>query len=276
VHAVSQTVDRALTILASLGDGPASLEQAANRIGVHKSTALRLLRTLEEHGFVHRQADHRYRLGGRLLSLAHSALEGIDVRQVCAPYLASLSERYGHTVHLVVLEGPDVLHLDKVEARYPTDARSWLGPASGIGRRAPAAATAAGRVLLADLSEDQLAPLLADTDFPARTPRALRSAAELRAELAAVRRQGWALDQGEHEEAVNSLAAPIKDSEGKAIAACAISAPVAAAPVGELSRLLPELLCTVEAISLAYGGSPTPRWCENRCGAKHAVRASHT
>ncbi|WP_035797847.1 IclR family transcriptional regulator [Kitasatospora mediocidica] len=273
---MSQTVDRALTILASLGEGPASLEQAAGRIGVHKSTALRLLRTLEEHGFVHRQSDHRYRLGGRLFSLAQQALEGIDVRQVSAPYLASLNERYGHTVHLAVLEGAEVLFLDKVDARYPSGSDSWLGPASRIGKRAPAAATALGKVLLADLSEDQLALTLEDQEFPARTPRSLRSADELRAELTAVRRQGWSLDQGEYEEAVNCVAAPIQGIDGTAIAACAISAPVRLASVSELSRLLPELLCTVEAVSLAYGGSPTPRWCENRCGAKHAVRASHT
>ncbi|MFI9270315.1 IclR family transcriptional regulator [Kitasatospora sp. NPDC052896] len=270
---MSQTVDRALTILASLGDGPASLEQAAGTIGVHKSTALRLLRTLEEHGFVRRQPDHRYRLGGRLLSLAQQALDGIDVRQVAAPYLAALNERYGHTVHLAVLEGDQVLCLDEVESRHPAGAGPRPGPSSGIGRHAPAVATATGRVLLADLAEDQLTAALADQALPAARTEALR------AELAAVRRQGWAIRQteyAEHPESVNCLAAPIQGNAGRTIAACAISAPVAVAPVGELSRLLPELLCTVEAISLAYGGSPTPRWCENRCGARHAVRASHT
>lgn len=275
---MSQTVDRALTILSSLGEGPVSLEQAANTIGVHKSTALRLLRTMEEHGFVHRQSDHRYRLGGRLFSLAQQALEGIDVRQVSAPYLASLNERYGHTVHLAVLEGSEVLYLDKVESRYPVgaEAGSWLGSSSKIGTRAPAGLTAVGKVLLADLSEDQLTATLEGLDFPARTPRSVRSAGELRGELTAVRRQGWALDQAEYEETVNCIAAPIKGIDGTAIAACSISAPTRVAQVGELNKLLPELLCTVEAISLVYGGSPTPRWCENRCGAKHAVRASHT
>jgi DNA-binding IclR family transcriptional regulator len=82
---MAQSVDRALVILASLAEGPSSLEQAATRIGVHKSTALRLLRTLEEHGFVHRQSDYRYRLGGKLFSLAQLALESIDVRVVAAP-----------------------------------------------------------------------------------------------------------------------------------------------------------------------------------------------
>lgn len=75
---------------------------------------------------------------------------------------------------------------------------------------------------------------------------------------------------------MNCIAAPVVGPEGTTIAACSMSAPVGVAPIAELSRLLPELLCTVEAISLAYGGSPTPRWCENRCGAKHAAPASRT
>jgi DNA-binding IclR family transcriptional regulator len=218
------------------------------------------LRTLEEHGFVQRQADHRYRLGGRLLSLAHTALEGIDVRQVCAPYLASLNERYGHTVLLAVLDGGEVLYVDKVDARYPAPPHCRPGEASRIGGRAPAAATAAGRVLLADLTDDQLAA---------------EELLELRGELAAVRRQGWSLDQADHAAGVNCLAAPIRGNDGRAIAACAISVPTSVAPLGELNRLLPELLCTTEAVSLAYGGSPAPRWCDSRCGAKAAARTGH-
>ncbi|MFF2041719.1 IclR family transcriptional regulator [Kitasatospora sp. NPDC058170] len=249
---MSQSVDRALTILGSLGDGPVTLEQAATRIGVHKSTALRLLRTLEEHGFVHRQSDRRYRLGGRLLSLAHRALEEIDVRQVAAPYLASLSERCGHTVQLAVLQDGEVLYLDELAGRG-SPARP-----SRIGRRAPATGTAIGRVLLAGLPDGEAGP------------------EALSAELAAVRRQGWAAESAEHREAVTCVAAPVAGSGGRTIAACAISAPADRVAPVELARLLPELLCTAEAVSLAYGGSPTPRWCENRCGARPAARASRT
>jgi DNA-binding IclR family transcriptional regulator len=275
---MSQSVDRALTILASLGEGPASLEQAAGSIDVHKSTALRLLRTLEAHGFVHRQSDHRYRLGGRLFSLAQQALEEVDVRQVAAPYLASLNERYGHTVHLAVLEDGEVVYLDKVESRYPVSPGSWLGSASRIGRRVPASATALGRVLLADLPEEQFAalPAAAPARGSLRPGAAGQRTEELLADLAAVKRLGWAMDRGEHQEAVTSIAAPISGSGGRAVAACAISAPADVAPAAVLTRLLPELLCTVEAISLAYGGSPTPRWCENRCGAKPAAPATRT
>ncbi|MFB6892321.1 IclR family transcriptional regulator [Kitasatospora sp. NPDC056327] len=251
---MSQSVDRALTLLGSLGDGPVTLEQAATSIGVHKSTALRLLRTLEEHGFVHRLSDRRYRLGGRVLSLAQRALQEIDVRQVAAPHLAALNDRCGCTVQLAVLQDDEVLYLDELPGRWPLDA----GRPARIGWRSPASGTAIGRVLLAGLPEDG------------------RTGDGLSADLAEVRRRGWAAESADHREAVTCVAAPVAGSDGRAVAACAISAPADRVSPAELVRLVPELLCTAEAISLAYGGSPTPRWCENRCGARPAVRASRT
>ncbi|MCX4687836.1 IclR family transcriptional regulator [Kitasatospora purpeofusca] len=256
---MSQSVDRALTLLGSLGDGPVTLEQAAGSIGVHKSTALRLLRTLEEHGFVHRLSDRRYRVGGRVLSLAQRALQEIDVRQVAAPYLAALNERCGCTVQLAVLQDDEVLYLDELAGRWSTDP----GRPSRIGRRAPAAGTAIGRVLLAGTATTGTATTGTATDT-------------LATDLAAVRRRGWAAESAEHREAVTCVAAPVAGSDGRAVAACAISAPADRMPSAELLRLVPELLCTAEAVSLAYGGSPTPRWCENRCGARPAARASRT
>lgn len=278
---MSQSVDRALTVLASLADGPASLEQAANRLGVHKSTAMRLLHTLEEHGFVHRQDDHRYRLGGRLFSLAQLALEGFDVRRVASPYLVALNERYGHTVHLAVLEDDEVIHVDKVESRYPVPPHCWLGGASRIGRPAAPTASAAAKVLLADLPEEERRSRVAALDFPPHTARSVRGPEEYLAELDLVRERGWAQDLGEVDETVSAVAAPIRGVGGRTIAACSISAPASPAPgPGELPQvladLLPELLCTVEAITLAYGGQPTLRWCESRCGARPAARASRT
>ncbi|MFE5583934.1 IclR family transcriptional regulator [Kitasatospora sp. NPDC056531] len=245
---MSQSVDRALTLLGSLGDGPLSLEQAASSLGVHKSTALRLLRTLEEHGFVRRQPDLRYRVGGRVLSLAHRALEDFDVRQVAAPYLAALNARCGYTVQLAVLHDGEVLYLDEV-------AGPWAARPSRIGRRAPVTGTAVGRVLLAGLP----------ADGPCEET-----------ELAAVRVRGWAAESAEHREPVTCVAAPVAGSGGRTVAACALSAPASQVRPAELARMVPELLCTAEAISLAYGGSPTPRWCENRCGARPAGRASRT
>jgi DNA-binding IclR family transcriptional regulator len=249
---MTQTVDRALVILASLAEGPASLEQAATRIGVHKSTALRLLRTLEEHGFVHRQSDYRYRLGGKLFSLAQLALESIDVRVVAAPHLADLNERCGHTVHLAVYEDGEVTYVDKLESRYPV--RMY----SRIGKRAPLTASAVGKVLLADLAEARRREVVEALEFPAYTARSLRTPEELLTELETVRRQGWAVDRGEYEETVNCVAVPIRGVDGRTIAACSISTPTVVAPLAALRRLVPELRRTAEAVSQEYGGRAEP------------------
>ena len=245
---MTQTVDRALVILASLAEGPASLEQAANRIGVHKSTAMRLLRTLEEHGFVHRQPDYRYRLGGRLFSLAQLALESIDVRVVAAPHLAALNEQCGHTVHLAVYEDGEVTYVDKLESRYPV--RMY----SRIGKRAPLTASAVGKVLLADLPAARRREVAEALEYPAYTARSIRTPEALLEELAQVQDQGWAVDRSEYEETVNCVAVPIRGIDGRVIAACSISTPTVVAPIGTLRRLIPELLRTAEAVSQEYGG----------------------
>ncbi|WP_042429309.1 IclR family transcriptional regulator [Streptacidiphilus anmyonensis] len=245
---MSQSVDRALTVLASLADGPVSLEQAAALLGVHKSTALRLLRTLEQHGFVHRQADYRYRLGGRLFSLAQLALESLDVRQVAAPHLAALNDRCGHTVHLAVYEDGEATYVDKLESRYPV--RMY----SRIGKRAPLAATAVGKVLLAGLPPAHCAELVGGLELPKYTPRSVRTREALLAEVESVRRQGWAVDRGEYEEGVNCVAVPVHGIDGRVIAACSISTATVVAPLTALRRLLPDLQLTAEAISREYGG----------------------
>ncbi|MFC5906740.1 IclR family transcriptional regulator [Streptacidiphilus monticola] len=247
---MSQSVDRALTVLSALADGPTTLDQAASRLGVHKSTALRLLRTLEQHGFVHRQRDYRYRLGGRLFTLAQLALESIDVREVAAPHLAALNERCGHTVHLAVYEDGEVTYVDKLESRYPV--RMY----SRIGKRAPLTASAVGKVLLAGLPDAHRREVAESLEYPAYTPRSLRTPEALLAELETVRDQGWAMDRGEYEETISCVAAPIRSTDGTVIAACSLSAPTVVAPLTALRRLVPDLLATADAVSLEYGGNP--------------------
>ncbi|CAM5396932.1 hypothetical protein STENM327S_05431 [Streptomyces tendae] len=146
---MSQTVDRALSILPLLAEGPADLGRVAERLDVHKSTALRLLRTLHEHGFVYRQSDQRYRLGARLISLAQEAMENLDVREIAHPHLVRLNEQVGHTVHLAVHEEDEVLYIDKVESRYPVRMYSRIGKPVAI------TVAAVAKLLLADLPENE-------------------------------------------------------------------------------------------------------------------------
>jgi DNA-binding IclR family transcriptional regulator len=245
---MSQTVDRALSILPLLAEGPANLEQVAVRLGVHKSTALRLLRTLHEHGIVHRQPDQRYRLGARIFALAQQAVENLDVREIAHPHLVELNERTGHTVHLAVHEDDEVLYIDKVESRYPVRMYSRIGKPVAITNAAVA------KLLLADLPEPQRRALAQRLDYPRYTARSITDAPTFLAELAKVREQGWATDLGGHEESINCVAAPVRGPDGRVVAAMSVSAPNVVVSADELLELLPLVRRTADAISDEYSG----------------------
>jgi DNA-binding IclR family transcriptional regulator len=250
---MSQTLDRALRILPLLAEGPAGLEQVATRLGVHKSTALRLLRTLHEHGLVYRQQDQRYRLGARLFGLAQQAVESLDVRGIAHPHLLALNERTGHTVHLAVYEQGDVVYIDKVESRYPV--RMY----SRIGRPVAITVAAVAKVLLADLPEPERRAVAERLEYPRYTSRSTPDAAAFLAELARVREQGWAADLGGHEESINCVGAPLRGPDGRVCAALSVSAPAVVVSAAELLRLRPLVLRAAEAAGAELSGrTPVP------------------
>ncbi|WP_274913614.1 IclR family transcriptional regulator [Streptomyces sp. WZ-12] len=249
---MSQTVDRALSILPLLAEGPADLGQVADRLGVHKSTALRLLRTLHEHGLVYRQPDQRYRLGARLFALAQEAAEHLDVRGIAHPHLVALNESCGHTVHLAVYEENEVLYIDKVESRYPV--RMY----SRIGKPVALTVAAVAKLLLADLPEPERRALAARLDYPRYTSRSTPDAVAFLAELARVREQGWATDLGGHEESINCVGAPIRGADGRVAAAMSVSAPSVVVSAEELLTLLPLVRRTADAISREFSGTTSP------------------
>lgn len=246
---MSQTLDRALRILPLLAEGPAGLEQVATRLDVHKSTALRLLRTLHEHGLVYRQHDQRYRLGAALFALAQQAVEALDIREIAHPHLAALNERTGHTVHLAVYEQGEVVYIDKVDSRYPV--RMY----SRVGRPVAITVAAVAKLLLADLPEPERRAVAERLDYPRYTARSTPDAAAFLAELARVREQGWAADLGGHEESINCVGAPLRGPDGRVRAAMSVSAPNVVVAAGELLRLRPLVLRTAEAISAELSGT---------------------
>ncbi len=250
---MSQTVDRALSILPLLAEGPANLEQVATRLEVHKSTALRLLRTLHEHGIVYRQPDQRYRLGARLFALAQEAMENLDVREIAHPHLAELNAACGHTVHLAVYEEDEVRYIDKVESRYPVRMYSRIGKPVAI------TVAAVSKLLLADLPEPERRAVAERLDYPLYTARSTPSTGAFLTELAKVREQGWATDLGGHEESINCVAAPIRGAEGRVVAAMSVSAPSVVVSAEELLTLLPRVRRTAEAISAEYVGRSPDR-----------------
>ena len=249
---MSQTVLRALSILQDLGTGPKSLDQVATLLGVHKSTALRLLQTLEQEGFARHDENHRYRLGPRLFTLAHQALDDFDIRKLAAPYLAKLNEGHGHTVHLAAYVDGVVVYIDKYDSRHPVRMNSR------IGATAPSHCTAVGKVLLAALPEPRRRAAVDRLTYRPYTANTITSPAAFQAELDQVAGQGFAQDRAEHEDYINCVAAPIRDAAGAVLAAASISVPEPILGHQGVLALLPDLLAATEAASAELGWPARP------------------
>jgi DNA-binding IclR family transcriptional regulator len=250
---MSQSLDRALTLLDSLASGQQTLDQLAERIGVHKSTVLRLLRTLEAHRFVQRDGVRYYRLGTALFDLAHQALEDRDVRRSVEPALRDLNAATGHTVHLASYEDGEVVYIDKFENRH--NVRMY----SRIGRRAPLHCTAVAKVLVSALPQAEREAVAASMDYVRLTDNTITDPRAYLAELARVAERGYAIDNAEHESFIHCIAAPIKGTRGEVLAAMSISVPEVILDLDGLLELVPDLLSTAEKASVECGWSPTGR-----------------
>lgn len=244
---MSQSLTRALRILAELAEAPQSLDDLAATLDVHKSTVLRLLRTLEADRLAYHDAAHRYHLGAGLFALSSRALEQRPVRAAAAPHLAALNQATGQTVHLAAYEGGDVVYIDKLDSRQPV--RMY----SRIGLVARPHCTAVGKVLLADLPAAERKRVAAGIDYEPMTPNTITTPAALLAELARVAEQGHAVDRAEHETFVNCVAAPVRDASGRVVAAVSISVPDVVLAYDQVVALLPALREATAAISADCG-----------------------
>jgi len=247
---VSQSLDRALTLLTELARGPRTLDQLAGTVDVHKSTVMRLLRTLESRRFVQRADQRHYRLGAALFDLANRALEDRDVRRSVAPALRRLNELTGHTVHLASYEGGEVVYIDKYEGRHSV--RMY----SRVGRRAPLHCTAVAKVLLAELPAAQRKAIAETMDYPRFTANTITSPADYLSELDRVRADGYALDNAEHEDFIHCAAAPIRALEGTVLAAVSMSVPKMVLDLDGLLALIPDLLRAAAEASEECGWIP--------------------
>jgi DNA-binding IclR family transcriptional regulator len=217
---VLSSVSKALTLLDAFSaeQQELTLSELARRTGAHKSSAFRLLATLEAHGFVQKAPDGRgYRLGWKLVELAGRLLAHHELRELAAPFMEELADRSGEIVHLSVLDGGEIVYLDKRGRSQP------LTVSTTIGGRGPAHASAMGKALLAGLpageAERRLGPL---RRFTATTITDRRRLAQ---ELADIRTQGYALDNEEAFPGIRCVAAPLRDAEGRVRAAISVTAP---------------------------------------------------
>lgn len=244
---MSQSLSRALDLLDLVSTGTDSLDALADAIGVHKTTVLRLLRMLEQHGYVTRDSGYRYHVGSKVFTLAQTALDARDVRAVASPVLHALGVATGQTVHLAAYDGGTVTYIDKVESRQP------LRMYSRVGLPAALHATAVGKVLLGGLDDTVLARVAAGIDYERFTGNTIGSAEELVEEVRRSAARGWAQDHEEHETFMNCVGAPVFGADGHIAAAVSVSVPNVVLPYEGVLGLLPALHDATARISAELG-----------------------
>jgi IclR family pca regulon transcriptional regulator len=181
--------------------------------GLPMPTVYRAVMTLAAEGYLDQLPDGGYRPGVRTLTLGTAALRSLDLVAIATPKLQRLAERSGETVNLAVLSGDRVLYLIRLRNSDLVTANIQ------VGSTLPAVHTSIGKLLLADLDEADLAARITDASFSANSgPNAKVSLAELRAELRAVRDQGWAMQDEELAYGLRSVAAPITGRDGRVLA----------------------------------------------------------
>ena len=218
--AVIRSVDRAVAILDLLArEGWRSGAEVARELKVHRSTALRLLGTLERHALVERDPrTAKYRLGRRLPQLASVVTGELDLRSVARPVCERLAESTGETVTLDVLDGDEIVPIEQAAGSTAIVSVNWLG------RRTPVHCTASGKVILA-FAADPIRHRLLSRPLEPRTPRSIVNVAELEKQLAAAREAGFARTFEELELGLDAIAAPVYSAEDQVVAAIDVSGP---------------------------------------------------
>ena len=183
-----------------------------------RSTAHRYIATLAQLGYLQQDPDsRRYRLGPKVLDLGFSAINSMDVREISAPYLRQLSDETGHTVNLAILDGIDVVYIERCRTARPGQREIDLN--LHVGSRLPAYCTAMGKAILAFVPDDQLDGAIEQIDFAQRGPNTLTSPEAFREELARIRVSGIAVNDEELAYGLRSIAAPIHSQAGEVVAA---------------------------------------------------------
>jgi DNA-binding IclR family transcriptional regulator len=241
------SVDNALRLLLMFRERrTVRIADASREMNVARSTAHRLMQMLQYHGFVEQDPESKaYIAGPALVEVGLSVVRDLDIRAVARPYLQELVDELQETAHLVQRRGRDILFLDTIESPR------LLRVGGRTGTMLPAHSTAAGKVLLAGISVDQLHKLYPETTLKALTARTTTSRRDLEDELATVREVGYATNYGEGEIDVGAVSVALGGLRGEPIAAVTVSSPLA-----RLSEeLVPRYAATLQAVAARMSAS---------------------
>jgi DNA-binding IclR family transcriptional regulator len=218
---VIKSVLRATKILDYIGsnENEVRLTEISNDLEINMSTLHSIIATLEKAGYISQNSsNHKYSLGKKLFELGKVYEGKMSFTDLARPFLKSLADEFDETVQLGVLSADRVLYIDKVESKHN------LRMTCQTGSKDELHSSATGKLLLAYLEEKEVDKLL-DDKLEEYTENTITEPEKLKKELKKIEKQGFALDKEESEIGLNCVAAPVKDSFGKVIAAIGISTP---------------------------------------------------
>lgn len=250
----SQSLERGLAILCCFSpERPVlGIVDLAQELGMSRSTTHRYVITLAALGYLEQGPGRKYRLGLRVTGLGLSAMSGTGLREHAHADLEELGQRTGFTVSLAVLDGPEILLLERLRGARRILHHSEPGIAAGS--RLPAHCTAAGKLLLADLPEPAQRELVAELELVKHTPNTVKSKAALRRELAQIREDGLAVDDQEFVVGLYAIAAPLRCDTADTVAAIGMTAHSRTIALPDLIDALgPHVISTADRISARLG-----------------------
>lgn len=244
-----QSVDRAVTVLEVLArHGEARVTDVAAELGVHKSTAFRLLGALADRGLVEQDVERgRYRLGFGIVRLAGAVTARMDLTKAGRGVCERLAREIGETVNIAVPRDGYAVNVDQAQGAGAVAVQNW------VGQPTPLHATSSGKVLLAYLSPGARGALLDTAGLERFTDATITRRAALEAELAEVRERGYATTVEEYELGLNAVAAPVRAAGGQVVAAVSASGPAYRFTVARLAGCAPMLVAGADEISHRLG-----------------------
>lgn len=245
-----QSIDRALDILCcfSISTPELGISELAFKLSMYKSTIYRILKTLEERGFVIQNLENqKYRLGFKLFDLGIAVISELEVRNIALPLMQELNDKTKETVTLNIVDDDYRVCIEKVESKEAI--RNF----EQLGGRNPLHLAGSGKLLLAYLPEKEIERIITKRDLGLTALGKRILADKLREELALIRQQGYAFTNSERNIGSCSVSAPIRNHEGNVMAGISISGPESRFAFERLVNLIAETVSTANLISYQLG-----------------------
>jgi len=242
------SLEKATKILELLAEfSELSVSEIARKLGMYRSAAHRFLATLKTLGFLDQSENSNYKLSFKLFELGIKATNRLEVRQIIHPFLVDLRTRHEETANLGIVDGVDVIYLDKVESTH------LLRMDLAIGCRVPSYCTALGKAILANRGESEIEGLFRGVKLERRTPKTVKNLTALLGHLREIRKQGYAIDNEENYTGIRCLAVPIFNYTGKCIGAISIAGPTVRMTYEKIEKMKLDLISIGKTISLKLG-----------------------